>query len=587
MTGSSLRSLCAALALLLGMLPATLARAQTFAAIQFSPGPVPSDNLRELSTLIRQAARDGATAVVLPEHAISGPFPTDGSEISQLWEMNSAQSDRMLAGLAKELSIWIFASVPERGPGYQGMVINSVVYDHEGELARRQAKLSPHMERGDGPAIPGDYRQLASLDFPGARIGVAAGDDIQRVVPRLVACGAETILVSASWEAADAVNWREMAIDLAAKYKVNLVISNLASADLPSELRSMVISRSGEIVSAAKSSGNLALLGTVPGGVSRPNAPLGLPSIPIPTQALTSSSAVEFGRALFLDAKLSRDGRTSCSSCHVPGLAFADGRKVAQGVYSRQGQRNTPSLINSAYKIFFAWDGSAETMESQAQHALRGWAEMAITPEQVVEYVNHAPQYARFRKSGEISFDGIVANLTAYLRTLVVADSPFDRFYFAGDDTAISPRAQRGFDIFVNKAKCAACHEIGRHDALFSDNSFHNTGIGFQKRFEYLGYSGDGVEGNAATKNRFRGEYLTPSLRNVALTAPYMHDGSLATLEDVVRFYNQGGNPNNFLDKRIKPLGLSPAECNDLVAFLKTLTGRAPAPQALPLKARR
>jgi cytochrome c peroxidase len=113
---------------------------------------------------------------------------------------------------------------------------------------------------------------------------------------------------------------------------------------------------------------------------------------------------------------------------------------------------------------------------------------------------------------------------------------------------------------------------LEREYALFSDNAFHNTGVGFHKRFEYLGYSGDGLEGNLATRNRFRGEYVTPSLRNVALTAPYMHDGSLPALADVVEFYNRGGNPNPFLDPQIRPLHLSAAESADLVEFLRTLT---------------
>lgn len=531
--------------------------------------------------LIVAAARQGATAVVLPEHSLLGPFSEQKQEKSaaSFWDMTSAQSERLLAGLAKENAIWIVSSAMERGPDRKSRVINSVVFDHTGQMAKRQAKLQPRSEWGDGEAIPGDFRGLNSLDFPGGRIGATSGDDIVKSIPRLAVLGAETILVSASWQEKDITKWRDMARDLAARNRVNLVIANLASPEMPKNLWSAVIGKDGQIVSEATSSESQPIVGVVPVRPQSSELVLGLPTVPKPATFTATSEDLELGRKLFFDGALANDGKTSCAACHEPTHAFADGKKLAVGAYGRTGHRNTPSLLNVAFKTFFGWDGTVETMENQTQHALLGWAEMNRTLADATEYVNKSPAYEQYRASmGKLESQHLLDSMSAYIRTLISGDSPFDRYHFVGSSMAISVSAQRGLELFRNKAKCASCHEIKQAYALFSDNAFHNTGIGFHKRFEYLGYSGDGVEGNQATKNRFRGEYITPTLRNIALTAPYMHDGSVATLEEVVDFYNRGGNPNPFLDSRIQTLNLTAQERTDLVAFLKTLTG-APVEQ--------
>jgi cytochrome c peroxidase len=207
---------------------------------------------------------------------------------------------------------------------------------------------------------------------------------------------------------------------------------------------------------------------------------------------------------------------------------------------------------------------------------------MDMTETEVIARVSANPEYQRYLGEGtgrgEFRFEDVTNSLAAFVRTLVSGNSPFDRYYYGHDIAALSEPARRGFALFQNKARCALCHAISRDYALFSDSRFHNTGVGYQRRFSYLGYSGNGVEGNLVTRNKARGEYLTPSLRNIARTAPYMHDGSLATLHDVVRFYNRGGRPNPFLDSRIRPLHLTPVEQENLVAFLNTLTGEDPAP---------
>lgn len=557
----------------------------TFASVQYRATAVPSENLTQLRKLIISAARQGASAVVLPEHSLLGPFSEKPEEKlpASFSDMAAAQSERLLAGLAKENAIWIISSAMERGPDRKSFVINSVVFDHYGQMAKRQAKLLPRSSSGDGNAVPGNIRDLSSLDFPGGRIGVTSGDDIVKSIPRLAILGSETILVSASWEEKDVIKWRDLARDLAAKNHVNLVISNFVSPETPRSLWSAVISRDGGIITEAKSSENQAVVGNVSVRPRDTEAILGLPSIPKPTTFTPTVDDLELGRKLFSDGGLASDGKTSCAACHEPEHSFADSKKLAVGVHERTGHRNTPSLLNAAFKTFFGWDGTAETMEIQAQHALLGWAEMNRTLADATAYVNQSPAYEQHRTAlgGKVEGQHLLDRMSAYIRTLVSGDAPFDRFYFAGYADAIDASSQRGLNLFRSKAKCASCHELKQTYALFSDNAFHNTGIGFHKRFEYLGYSGDGMEGNQATKNRFRGEYITPILRNIALTAPYMHDGSLATLEDVVDFYNRGGNPNPFLDSRLQPLNLTAQERADLVAFLKTLTSTTAEPQKI------
>ena len=549
------------------------------AAVQYAPTEVPADNLARLKVLVALAARQGASAVVLPEHALLGPFPRQPGEASntRFWEMAAAQSERALAGLARENAIWIVSSAAERAPDRKSLVVNSIVFDHTGQMAKRQSKLLPQKEWGDGDTVPGDSRLLSSLDFPGGRIGVTSGDDISKSIPRLALLGAEIVLVSASWEATDVTAWRDVARDLAARHHVNIVIGNLAPADTPKQLWSAVISREGKILAEAGADGNQTVVAAVPVRAKLRRHITGLPSVPIPTKAPVAPADVEFGRKLFFDGGLAVDGKTSCASCHDPRLAFADGKRLAMGAFERVGHRNTPTLLNSVYKTFYGWDGVVETMERQAMHALLGWAEMNRTLTEAAEYVDQAPGYAEYRKSigGHVSGEHILAAVCAYIRTLVSGDSPFDRYYYDRDANAVDESARRGLLLFRGKAKCAQCHEIRHTFALFTDNGFHNTGVGFHKRFEYLGYSGDGLEGNMATKNRFRGEYITPSLRDVALTAPYMHDGSLPTLADVVDFYDKGANPNPFIDPKLVPLNLTPDERADLIAFLGTLTGKS------------
>src|SRR5207253_3996420 len=196
-----------------------------------------------------------------------------------------------------------------------------------------------------------------------------------------------------------------------------------------------------------------------------------------------------------------------------------DHKRLAEGVFGRLGKKNVPTLLNSAYRTFQTWEGAVESPESQVSHALHGYSEMDMTVAEVLAYLEQSPEYReRFRAmtgKAEITFEDVSRCIANYQRTLLAGDAPFDRFAFRGEGRAIPEKAKRGLDLFMHKANCASCHQVTRSYALFTDNNFHNTGVGYHKRFNYLGYSGNGLEGNMATKNTFRGEYLTPSLRNV------------------------------------------------------------------------
>jgi cytochrome c peroxidase len=571
-------------------------QATVFAAIQFTPeaGNV-ERNSRELKKLVRGAARNGAQFIVLPEYALTGPV-TDLNLSSEAQRVLARrlwlQSGRMVGYLAQSLGVWLAIPLLEDGRGKEGFFSTTLLIDPRGQVAAKYRKIAPRTQLGDGYAAKGAEKYLQSVETPLGRIGILSGDDVARGIPRLAYCGATTILISASWESSDATHWTETCVGLAKQYKVNLVISNLKGVEGQNEQRyGSIILKDGRFINRDDSaqSSNI-LYGTIP-HEKQPlevTLPLGLPSVPQPTNIPLTAASVELGRKLFFDEHLSRDGRVSCASCHEPVKAFADGRRVAEGVFGRVGKKNTPTLLNSGYKSFLSWEGRVESLEAQVQHAMHGWPEMSLSVDDVVAYLRNSSEYREgFRSIGvtdSITFDDVTGCIANYVRTLVSGDSPFDRYYFSGMENSISASAKRGFNLFRTKANCATCHQIKENYALLMDEDFHNTGVGYQKRFDYLGYSGDGLEGNLATKNSFRGEYLTPSLRNVALTAPYMHDGSLATLEDVVQFYNRGGNKNPRLDPKINPLKLTTREQRDLVEFLRTLTSRqATKPAGLPI----
>jgi cytochrome c peroxidase len=295
-------------------------------------------------------------------------------------------------------------------------------------------------------------------------------------------------------------------------------------------------------------------------------APLGLDLIaPVPVDNPLTRDRVALGRKLFFDPVMSSDDRVSCASCHRPDHAFSDTVALSLGVHGRPGHRNTPSLLNAVYGTAFAWDGRAPSLESQVLLPIQDPAEMNLPLVDLEKRVRAQPAYTRAfqREFGEDPTPRTIAlALASYVRTLRSGDAPIDRFR-AGDTLVLSPLARLGFRLFTGKANCATCH-VG---PLFTDGDFHNSGLAWRDTaFSDIGRA------NSTGLTEDMGRFKTPSLRNVAITAPYMHDGSKRSLEDVIDFYDAGGQPNPGLDPLIRPLRLTADERRALVAFLRSLT---------------
>jgi cytochrome c peroxidase len=331
---------------------------------------------------------------------------------------------------------------------------------------------------------------------------------------------------------------------------------------------------------------------------------------PVPDDNPLTAAKVDLGRRLFNERRLSRDGSRACVSCHEPARAFTNGERFGKGVGGRLGTRNVPALLNRAWGRSYFWDGRAVTLEDQVLQPIVHADELALAPAGIVALARSDRYRDRFaqafprttspppgvsgfpgapkrdpREGGSRTpviserhvdpYAGLFGNdagilrqvafaLAAYVRTIQAGDSRYDR-YVAGDRSALSVTAQRGLTLFRGKAGCTGCH-VG---PTFSDEEFHNTGVAWR-----TGRLTD--EGRAAVTKMTThlGAFKTPTLREVARTAPYMHDGSFATLEGVVDFYDRGGAPNPGLDPQLRPLRLTRAEKCDLVAFLRSLTGK-------------
>lgn len=302
------------------------------------------------------------------------------------------------------------------------------------------------------------------------------------------------------------------------------------------------------------------------------------------------------GKRLFFDARLSADGKTHCASCHQPEKAFSDGIRVSQGTAGRTGTRNAPSLINVAFVSSLFWDGRRDTLEAQALDPFTNPNEHGLVSHDVlVKKVDTDETYRKAfasvfgsGKESAITAKRISQAISAFLRSLVAGGSPVDRYLYGGEKNALTPAATRGLELFRGRAGCAECHVIGVHDALLSDGKFHSLGVGMEDiRARLAVLATRAMQHNApldhivlqdaelAELGRFLvtrdprdiGKYKTPSLRNVALTAPYMHNGKIATLEEAVEreIYYRGFTTN-------RPLIVTPSEKEDLVAFLKSLT---------------
>lgn len=317
-------------------------------------------------------------------------------------------------------------------------------------------------------------------------------------------------------------------------------------------------------------------------------APLGLPPVPIPVDNPPTAETIALGRKLYYDPILSKDGTIACASCHQPDFGFADPRQFSIGVAGGKGDRQSPSVLNAAYYTEQFWDGRADSLEDQALGPMANPVEMAHTIAGIEEALSADATYvALFEEAfgpGPITGERASKAIASFERTVLAGNSPFDRYMYGGDETALSDEAKLGLEVFrsEDKGNCAVCHTIEEDHALFSDNKYHNLGVGFS------------LDGTFQDTGRFKvtndekdtGAFKTPSLRNIAQTAPYMHDGSLNTLKEVVDFYIGAGNSNPYRDPEVKELDhLTREERDALVVFMESLTGEVPSDVGPPAKA--
>ena len=312
-----------------------------------------------------------------------------------------------------------------------------------------------------------------------------------------------------------------------------------------------------------------------------------------PPIACRRPAQIALGDKLFNDKRLSVDDTVSCATCHDPKRGFVDHEVTSKGVRNQRGQRNSPTILNSMFNATQFWDGRAATLEEQAKLPILNPVEMGQkSPEDVVAKLRKLPEYVdAFKKvfGRDVTYDDLATAIAAFERTQFSGEAPFDR-YIMGDESAIDASAKRGWALFNGKGRCNACHAGNAVSPLFSDQKFHNIGIAAHKQdFPQLARealaivtTGDqqqidelAIQTKFSELGRFLvtkqvndiGAFKTPTLRNIAITAPYMHDGSVATLFDVMDHYNKAGVPNPYLDGGMQRLGLTEPEIDDLVAL--------------------
>jgi cytochrome c peroxidase len=346
------------------------------------------------------------------------------------------------------------------------------------------------------------------------------------------------------------------------------------------------------------------------GASTNTGPPVGLPAVPIPEDNPQTPAKIALGDKLFHDERFSSTGDVSCATCHDKEKVFTDSPlKTSEGIAKLTGTRNAPTVVNAAYLTSQFWDGRSPSLEDQALHPFVNPVEMGLQDhEPILKIVRSDPDYIKafkdvFGKTGDdITMKEVTQAIAAFERVQVAGDSPFDRWFYKGGQEALTAAQKRGYEIFINQGRCVSCHVIEQTQALFTDNRFHNIGVGINniqddiptlsKEFlraeatltevdvEVLTDARTSELGRFAVVRQFDdlGAFKTPTLRNIAATAPYMHDGSIETLRDVVVHYNNGGvtnegDPvNDYLSGGIRPLNLTDKEIDDLVAFMEALT---------------
>jgi cytochrome c peroxidase len=369
------------------------------------------------------------------------------------------------------------------------------------------------------------------------------------------------------------------------------------------------MTRQKRILAVVVAGSGLLLLHGPAGAQKAADTPLGVPPelvrLVTPKDNPSTPEKIELGKQLFNDKRLSADDSTSCATCHDADKGFTDRLPTSKGIRDQVGKRNAPTVLNAMFLDSQFLDGRAKNLEAQAKLPIVNPIEMGMKDgKEIVAKVSAIPEYkAAFQKvfGRPVNYDDIGRAIAVFERTVVSGEAPIDRF-MRGDDGALSPAEQRGWALFNGKGRCNSCHTFNPSYPFFTDNLFHNIGIAAHRsNFDDLARRADkavqrGVPAEIdrmalnsefselgrflVTKNRSDiGAFKTNSLRDIVLTSPYMHDGSLATLWDVADHYNKGGEPNAFLDGGITRLGLSDQEIDDLVAMLAAFTSDKDAGQ--------
>ena len=290
----------------------------------------------------------------------------------------------------------------------------------------------------------------------------------------------------------------------------------------------------------------------------------------VPDDNDLTPAKIELGRHLYFEKRLSKNNDIACATCHHPTKGWTDQAPVSTGHEGQKGGVSAPTVINRLFSSAQFWDGRADSLEEQAKGPIENPIEMAETHDNAVKKLQgiagYKPLFKAAFDSEEITIDRVAQAIASFERTIVSGNSPYDRFKSAGDKTALTESQKRGMDIFFdnNRGRCSICHA----GTNFTDEKYHNLGVGWDKNpDDHMGrFTQTGEEAD-------KGAFKTPTLRNIADTGPYLHDGSEKTLMDVVEFYVKGGNPNPHLDKEMKKLELSEQDKKDLVAFMEALSG--------------
>ncbi len=334
---------------------------------------------------------------------------------------------------------------------------------------------------------------------------------------------------------------------------------------------------------------------------------LGLPKLVIPNENPITKEKIDLGKKLFFDRRLSLNNTMSCGMCHVPEQGFTSNEiKTAVGIEGRSNLRNTPTLLNVAFNKFLFHDAREYSLEGQVWQPVLAHSEMAMpsfgfTLKKIKLIPGYVELFEKAFPEEGVTMETFGKAIASYERSLISGNSSFDKWYYGKDENAVSKEVKDGFKVFSEKGNCIACHSIGKNEALFFDNKLHNTGVGYaesmglsdKKKTKVQIAPGEYVEVNneiiksvnqqkksndlglySITENpNHRWLFKTPTLRNISLTSPYMHNGSISTLEEVIDFYDNGGIDNELLSPMIKKLNLTNVEKNNLKIFLESLVG--------------